>query len=383
MIHCQYVYGIGHFVRATELANGLSNIFEVYLFNGGDPVPNFVVPESVSIIQLPAIFKEENSEYLMPVDHSITLQECFHKRENIIHKAVKEIEPDILITEHFPFGLLFEAEVISLISKVKKANPNSKIVSSVRDVIESSAGGSKDEHICQLINRWYDMVLVHGDERFIALSSSFPEIVKINVPIFHTGYVVRPIPPASERKTLPTVLASVGGGRIGNELLDALIDSHQSIRGKRKHELILFSGAFEKLFNQQREKVSSLQSADISIHTFDSQNYLNCLSKASLIISLGGYNSIIESFSARKKMLIYQRKFAGANKEQEMRIRMFEKTGLLDVIKPEDLQAENLSRLIVDKIDNSNMTDFELNMNGVQNSTDYLSKLYHQQKKPL
>jgi predicted glycosyltransferase len=122
---------------------------------------------------------------------------------------------------------------LDLITKVKNVNTKAKIVSSVRDLIESSEGGKRDVYVCDLINNWYDMVLVHGDEKFAALSTSFPKITKINVPIFHTGYIVRPIPIGTKNENFPVILASVAGGRLGNELLDAIIDSHLNIREKK------------------------------------------------------------------------------------------------------------------------------------------------------
>ncbi len=140
--------------------------------------------------------------------------------------------PDILITEHFPFGLLFENEVIELISEVKKSNPQSKVVSSVRDIIESSGGGEKDEYISDLINKWYDLILVHGDERMADLTFSFSKVAQVSVPIFHTGYIVRHIQNKKISDDYPLVLVSVAAGRLGNELLDAIIDSHLLIKGK-------------------------------------------------------------------------------------------------------------------------------------------------------
>lgn len=378
LVHCQYVYGIGHFVRTVELARGLCKRFQVFILNGGEVVPNFELPEKVKFIQLPAIYKDEKSEYLSPVDDSITLNDCFLSREKIIKQLVEEIKPDILLTEHFPFGLLFETEVMGLINKVREVNSTVKIVSSVRDVIESSLGGKRDAYICDLINTWYDMVLVHGDEKFAALSKSFPQISKINIPIVHTGYIVRPIPVINKRESSPIILTSVAGGRVGNELLDAIIDSHLEILAKKGHKLILFSGAFQKDFKEQQDKVASLHSNNIILHMFDSRKYLRYLSNASLIISLGGYNSIIESVSAKKPMLVYQREFAGGNKEQNLRIKLFERTGHLGVIAPEDLKVERLSNLILDKLNKLVVSEHELDMNGVQNSSRRLVNLLSQ-----
>jgi predicted glycosyltransferase len=375
LIHCQYVYGIGHYVRTIELARSLSSQFEVFVLNGGEIVPNFDIPSSVTVIQLPAIYKEETEALLTPVDHSQTLEECFALRSRTINQSVEEIKPAILITEHFPFGLLFEGEVVELINKVKHVRPTSKIVCSVRDIIESSVGGARDAHTCDLLNRSYDMVLVHGDERFAALSTSFPRAHEIKVPIVQTGYIARSVSTVSQRGSYPIVLASVAGGRLGNELLDALIDSYPTTNTMVRHKLILFSGAFQKDIKAQRDKLDQMQSDDITLHQFDSQEYLKSFSAASLIISLGGYNSLIESISANKPLLIYNRDFAGANKEQHLRIKLFESSGHLEVITPADLTPNKLSNLISRKLSNLQVPACALNVKGAEASRESLARL--------
>lgn len=376
LIHCQYVYGIGHFVRTVELARGLSNFFQVNILVGGQFVPNFELPLSVNFIQLPAIYKEEGLQCLTPVDDLITLEECFVKRGELIAQSVDNIKPDILITEHFPFGLLFEDEVMGLIYKVKERNAAAKIVCSVRDLIETSKGGKNDEYICDLINNYYDLVLVHGDRKFAPLSSSFPRIVNITVPIIHSGYIVRSFPVIKINDSIPIILTSVAGGRLGNELLDAVINCHLKIKTKQKHKLILFSGAFQEDFQIQQERVASLQSEDITIHIFDSQHYRECLSCASLVISLAGYNSIIESVSMNKPMLVYQRGFLNGNDEQNLRINLFESSGHLEVILPEDLKVGTLTELIIKQINKVKVPKVEINLNGVGNSYQCLINLY-------
>lgn len=380
IIHCQYVYGIGHLVRTVELAHGLSQKFQVFIFNGGEPVPNFYLPKEVTFIQLPAIYKEEKSNSLSPVDSSYSIEECFEDRRIIIEQKTEEIKPDVLITEHFPFGLLFENEVTNLISKVKIYNTSSKIISSVRDIIESNGGSKKDDYIADLINKWYDMVLVHGDENYIHLKHSFSQIDKILVPICHTGYIARPIPKSIKSEPqCHIILASVAGGRLGNELLEAVIDSHVLIKGKVKHRLILFSGAFQNDFNLQKEKIVGLNSEDIEFNCFDSTAYLNYLSLADLVISLGGYNSIIESVSAKKIMLVYQRGFSGGNEEQDFRIKLFESLGCLKILKPKDLINKVLADTIVDSISYGRFPKLNLNLKGVQNSIDCILGLMNKQ----
>lgn len=375
LIHCQYVYGIGHLVRALQVAEGLCTHFEVFLLNGGEVVPNFQLPPVIKCIQLPAIYKMETADFLTPVEPNQSLDECFRLREKIIGSTVEHIKPAILITEHFPFGLLFEDEVLALISLVKKVNPDAKIVCSVRDVIESGKGGTKDQYVCELLNKLYDLVLVHGDVDIIPFSSSFPLAIEISIPIYQTGYVVDPILNPNPDIEKPLLVVSVGGGRLGDELLSAVLDAHEAILEKWDHHLVLFTGAFQKDSSSLRERVLHEGLKQVTICTFDKKVYRQTVSKASVIICLGGYNSLIEAVSTQKPVLVYKREFHGANKEQDLRSTLFQHAGYINIIYPDDLVRPRLAELILDAAVNFQRPNRTINLEGVATSLQILTQL--------
>jgi predicted glycosyltransferase len=376
LIHCQYVYGIGHFVRTLELAKGLIDYFDVLIINGGENIPNFDIPKNIKIIQLPAIYKKEDSLTLSTVDPTISLENCFKKRDEIIKNTIKENKPNIVITEHFPFGLLFKEEVLNLISFAKNYNPICKIICSVREIIESNKINKSHTLNIEILNKLYDLILVHGDENHIHLRQSFSQIDDITVPIYHTGYIVRKF---KQETTLdlkhPMILTSIAGGRLGSELLDSVINCHLSIKEIIHHKLILFSGAFQNDFNKQKNKIAKLNSNEIELYSFDSILYQKFLSKSNLVISLGGYNSIVESLSIQKNMLVYQRNFSQGNEEQDIRIKHFEKTGHLKILNNKDLEKPTLTKKIIDSLKNNKSPLFKINMNGVQRSIEQILEL--------
>lgn len=375
IIHCQYVYGIGHFVRAVELASFLSESFNVFLLNGGEPIMNYAVPDEVFYFQMPSIYKDENSNQLIPVDSSLDLKKCFVMRSAMIEQLVGVICPDILITEHFPFGLLFETEVMNLIKHIKSNNPNSKIVSSVRDVIESENGGEKDAFICALLNKWYDAILVHSDERIVPFKASFPMADQIKVPLYHTGYVVQRISPSRLENSLPILLVSIGGGRMGNELLYAMIEAHKLITCHWQHKLVLFIGAFQRDDQMLQSVVNKNDMTNIMLMPFDKNAYLQNLAKASAVVCMGGYNSVLEAVSTGVPVLIYNRKFLGNNKEQELRSTLFQKFGLVASFGEEDLAQEKLATKIIDIIKNTNRHYQNIKFNGAEVTCQILQKL--------
>lgn len=370
IIHCQYVYGLGHLVRALHLAQGLTRYFDVYFLNGGETVKNFNIDESIKFIQLPAIYKKEDSSELSSVSDELTLAECFEIRNQVILETIQKVKPDVVITEHFPFGFLFEKEAIKLINYTKKANSNAKIICSVRDVIESSKGGHNDQKTVNILNELYDLLLIHGDEKLIPVASSFPLVTNIKTQIVYTGYVIDRDLNNSEIRS-KNILVSVAGGRLGSELLDAMIKAFEVIKEKTEHSLVVFNGAFNKDFD------GILKDDRIKYFEFDRKGFLKQLAQSDISISLGGYNSMMESLYAGNKVVIYNREFLGSNEEQDIRISTFKNLGLLDVITLKDLEVEKLAAELLTQLNKSVKKDkrSKINFEGVKNTVSQIKQL--------
>ncbi len=376
-IHCNYVYGIGHFVRVVELSRGLCEHFEIYLINGGEPVPNYNISAEINYIQIPAIYSVEKQQKLMPVDQNLNLKQCLSMRSSIIKKLVCKVKPDLLITEHFPFGPLFETEAISLITQVKKNNLQSKIVSCVRDVILTEEGSARDSHVCSLINKWYDLILVHGDPNIVPFKSSFPMVEKIQIPFHYTGYIVQSIEQRRSQSNWPILLVSVGGGRMGGELLDAVLKAHETIARQWQHQLVLFIGAFQKDKQRLHEYVKQNNLHNVKIHQFDKEHYHRILSEASAVICMGGYNSLLEAVSIEKPVLIYNRLFHGNNQEQKLRMVRFQQEGVIRIINSDELDREKLADLILDALKNFRDIRFNVKIDGVSETLKILKGFFH------
>lgn len=200
IIHCQYVYGIGHFVRTIQLATTLISEFDVYILNGGQNIDQFPIDPRIQIINIPAIYKSEKLNKLIPIDNEYTLEQCFEKRKQIISETLERIVPDVIITEHFPFGFLFKEEALSYISNAKTINQNVKVVASVREVIENNNGGPNDNISIKILNKEYDLLLIHGDENIINIKESFPLINQLKINHIHTGYIVQHIESLPKKK---------------------------------------------------------------------------------------------------------------------------------------------------------------------------------------
>lgn len=369
LIHCQYVYGLGHLIRALQLAKGLLSDFDVYLLSGGESVKGLAINPKINFIQLDSIYKKEDSSKLSSVDKNFTIDECLSNREKVIHELIQNILPDVILTEHFPFGFLFEKEVLGLISKAKSVNPSVKIVSSVRDIIETEKGSESDNKTIKVLNQYYDLLLVHGDENVIPLETSFPLSDQVKIRQLRTGYIIDSAIKKQQNKK-QTIVVSVAGGRIGKELKDAVVNAYISIKDDINHELLVFDGAFNSGYDQ------SSSDNRITYFKFDRSLFLQELSQSDISISLGGYNTIVESLYAANKVLIYNREFLGDNFEQDIRISSLAKLGLITSLDSAQLELKRLAQIIKNTIcSRADRREINVDFDGVINSVQEIRNL--------
>jgi len=86
-----------------------------------------------------------------------------------------------------------------------------------------------EEKVCKLINKYFDMLLVHSDPSFIRLEKTFYRVNNLNCQVHYTGYVAQKVPWIDCETTtkikgfLSLILVSVGGERFGHELLEYVV----------------------------------------------------------------------------------------------------------------------------------------------------------------
>ena len=174
LFYVQHLWGVGHVYRATRIAKGLLDAgMEVHLIWGGTKLPGFD-------------FTGLKVHYLQPVRTSdVSFSTLLHANGDVFSDADKtrrkddllslfdEIAPQVLITEAFPFGrrqMRFELQ--PLLDRAAKADPKPLLVSSIRDIMQEGRKLSRVEESNSLINEFFDLVLVHGDEALVPISDT-------------------------------------------------------------------------------------------------------------------------------------------------------------------------------------------------------------------
>ena len=92
-LYCQHLAGTGHFVRTHEIALALAERHEVFLVDGGRPIPRLSSADRLTLVPLPRIYRGEQS--IAPLESARRLDDVMHQRRQDLLQAIERIGPDV------------------------------------------------------------------------------------------------------------------------------------------------------------------------------------------------------------------------------------------------------------------------------------------------
>lgn len=379
MFYCQSVLGVGHFIRSRELVLAL-NEFEVCFLYGGEIVDGFELPPSVETVHLPALKTGENFGELQVLSGQLDLAQTQTARKETILSAFDRVQPDLLIIELYPFGRKkFSFELLPLLEHARRVRPNIKIVCSLRDILVGKKNQTRyEQEVCAVMNQYFDLLLIHADPRMTGLEETFGSVDQLQCPIHYTGFVTRTMGAIVEtskpdQAELPLILTSVGGGRVGYELIDRVLAASSML--KTPHRLHIIGGPYMPLevFEGFKKKADGSLNLTFELHTTD---FIGWLRRARLSISLAGYNTCGEILAARTPALLFPFT-GGGDDEQTVRARKLETLGLVKVLEANDLDPGKLAEIIADALGRPNPpAQVSIDFDGARRSAQYLNDLF-------
>jgi predicted glycosyltransferase len=335
-------------MRAGTLARQLGESgIRAVLVSGGMPVPVLDV-DAGNFEQLPPVRAQDESFNALvdEVGNPITDAWKAHRREQLL-TIFERLSPDIVLTELYPFGrrqMRFELE--PLLERARCSKRRAKpplIVSSVRDILVPSSKQGRAEQIIACIRRYYDLVLVHGDENVIPFGLSFPGAAEIADLVYSTGYVVRTVPVkrGPDAPGYDEVIVSAGGGAVGGQLLEAAIDARGMCRlGDKTWRVLVGYNYPEEAFRLWQTRAPSGVIVERA-----RQDFAQLLANCALSISQGGYNTVMEILAAGARAVCVP--FAdGRESEQMLRCRELSRRGLLQMVEPDALSPEHIAMAV-------------------------------------
>ncbi len=250
---------------------------------------------------------------------------------------------------------------------------------SLRDILVTRKDQPEyEERVCKTVNRFYDLILVHGDPKLQQLGETFRRSSDLLCPVRYTGYVVQQQPKAIEttatirsRNDLPTIVVSNGGGQpvSGHLFLENCLLAAEILQTILPLRFEFFAGPFmeEQAFQRLEHIASRIPSVDFARYTPNLSARMRC---ADLSISMAGYNTVMDILSTGVRALVSPF-VGGGDQEQTVRAQKMAEMGVLTVLTQEELDPSRLVDAILGAL-RREAVRIEFNDQGAKNSNRIL-----------
>jgi predicted glycosyltransferase len=330
LIAVTHLLGIGHLVRARQLAQALVRAgHEVTLASGG--LPDGAPEAGYRVEQLPPL-RIEGTDFRRLLDErgEPAAAERLSARRAALVALAREVVPDVVVTEHFPFGRRQLAqEFLALIAAARAARPQLRVLASIRDVLVVPSGAERVAEAHRRVAELFDAVLVHGDARLLPLDASWPVTSELAGKLVYTGYLAAA--PANETAAPVTagqggsILVSGGGSAAALPLFEAALAAARLLPDQRFH-LLVGRGVAEVAFASLCGRAPENACVERVRPDFPA-----LLRGCALSVSLAGYNTVLDLVQARRPALLVPFD-AGNETEQALRAAALARAGLAAVV---------------------------------------------------
>jgi predicted glycosyltransferase len=205
----------------------------------------------------------------------------------------RTFQPEVVVIELFPFGRRkFRDEILALLDESRCA-PRPLVVTSVRDLLvdRGSDQTRHDDRVRDLVDRYFDLVLVHTDPAFATLGETFRPTRPIAAPIHHTGFVIDGHAIDSDASSRSGVLVSGGGGRFAARLYHLALDAHERLAPSLIMTIVAGPLCPDEAFRELRDAAGRRPGVRVERTVGD---LCSAMRRAAVSVSQCGYNTALD-----------------------------------------------------------------------------------------
>ena len=373
LFYVQHLLGVGHVFRTMRIVDSLvATGFDVSVAHGGEKIPDISCC-GADIRYLPSLrWAAADDTRLLDADGRPASDAYKDMRRDALLQLLRNTRPDIIITEAFPFGRRqMHFELLPFLETALTLSERPIILASIRDILQEGNKPSKDLQTVDIIEQFFDGVLVHGDARLTPLESTFPFVDTIRDKLHYTGIVTPRINPDNEPEQRFDVVVTAGGGMLGRELIRAalLAREHTDLKDAR---WCVCAGPYmaQEEFNALADLATD---GNVTLRTF-LPDLPAVLSKAELSISLAGYNTVADLMAAGCRAVIAPQ-WNDKETEQLRRAELLSQRGLVEMIGHEDKTPAKMAEAI-QRVMTRPVPDWRsIETNGAARTAEILSRL--------
>jgi len=353
--------GLGHLRRTLRIASALHaeipNLSTLVL-TGSPMVHGFRLPPGVDSVKLPSVLESSRwsfvSKYL-----PLPFEEVKRLRERIILETALAYRPDLFLVDFRPAGI--GGELLPALRALNNGQSKAISVMLFRDIMDEPERIRAEWHGDQavgVLEELYDEIWVLGCQALFDPIKEYELSDTIARKIRFCGYlgVERfAASPEETRRELGIaarmfVLVTVGGGRDGFPVLDTYLRALEILPTQMELFSLLVGGPNlpqgEQEVVRQRCRQMAMIKPDRPARFIEfSSQLLDYMAAADLVVSMGGYNTLVEILSLEKRALVIPR--VHLRLEQLIRASLFERLGLIRMLHPDQLSPERMAEALL------------------------------------
>jgi predicted glycosyltransferase len=322
---------------------------------------------------------DSNFKRLFTTNRAKSIHRVKSDRQKIIYNVFEKEAPDLFIVELYPFGRrAFSFEIDPILEGIRyDILQPSRVVCSLRDVLvdRKKYKASYEAKVVDILNNYFDAVLVHSDPSLLTIDATFSSIDQIAIPVVYTGFVT-PKPAPNARETLRSqlqikedekfIVASLGGGKVGKSLLEAVLKAFPMLDTSNRCRLSVFAGPFmeHKDFDRLQKQANKM----VRVERFTS-DFLSYLAAADLSISMAGYNTCMNILAAKVPALVWP---FSQNREQRLRAERLSEKGTMRVLVKDDLKPSRLADVMNRMLSQPSIPKWDIDLDGANKTAKWI-----------
>ena len=358
LLYSHDTYGLGHLRRNTAIAHALLTRdpkLTITLITGSSVVNDVPIPAGVGIVRLPSAIKVGPESY-QPAQPGRSMSHLFAERSGMLASTLLRVRPDVFLVDHAPLGM--KGELTHALEMAREILPSTRVVLGLRDVLDDADTVIRLWHersIYAALENLYDRILVYGCRELFDVAREYALPAAVAERVVFTGYIAKdhgleptgpPINPwpRNRRAGEKRLLVTGGGGGDAALMFDRFLEAWPALSAHRPSQALLVTGPL-----MSDEARRSLRGRTRRLHGVELLDFspamLSLLSDADLVITMGGYNSLVEAVTLRKRIVCCPR--VTPRREQLIRAKILAGLGLATVPRLDRTSREEFAQIIL------------------------------------
>ena len=351
--------GLGHLSRCVKLARALSSLpgeLEGVFITGSPWTHLFSPPSDFRFVELPPVKKSGRWTYCSRVQ-GVDLKTVLRERQVRILRALQELQPDLLVVDNVPDGLLGE-----MLPALERFRDSTKVVLALREILDRTdkiAEEWNERGATEAAAYLYDEIWLFGDDSDARELVDGGPLAKTSATLVACGRLGacedepngpgdgssrprrHPTPGGSRR---PLVTLTGGGGADALPMVQTYMNALTLYRPRVDSHIILGP-------DFPMERFSSMEAQNDSAVRSDSfvPQLSEILRASDVVVSMAGYNTVSEILASGCRAVLVPR--SGPREEQILRAERLERAGRASVVYPQDLDPRTLWEAITAALD--------------------------------